>query len=101
MAIPANGKGYGSWEFAIICSCFTRGLAFTSIANLADVFNLAVFSERYFYRPQKEYLYPVVHTNYIRQQEAMIEYLRGTSYTCLEMVIVTVLGIVPSMVHTP
>ena len=36
------------------------GLTFTSIANLADVFNLAVFSERYFYRLQKEYLYPVV-----------------------------------------
>ena len=38
---------------------------------------LAVFSERYFYRLQKEYLYPVVHINYIRQQEAVIEYLRG------------------------
>ena len=31
----------------------------------------------FFYRLQKEYLYPVVHTNYIRQQEAVIEYLRG------------------------
>ena len=41
------------------------------------MFNLAVFSERYFYRLQKEYLYPVVHTNYVRQQEAVIEYLRG------------------------
>ena len=30
-----------------------------------------------FYRLQKEYLYPVVHTNYVRQQEAVIEYLRG------------------------
>ena len=30
------------------------GLTFTSIANLADVFNLGVFSERYFYRLQKE-----------------------------------------------
>ena len=48
------------------------GLTFTSIANLADVFNLAVFSERYLYRLQKEYLYPVVHTNYVRQQEAVI-----------------------------
>ena len=28
------------------------------------------------YRLQKEYLYPVVHTNYVRQQEAVIEYLR-------------------------
>ena len=61
------------------------GLTFTGIANLADVFNLAVFGEcyfyklqkEYFYKLQKEYLYPVVHTNYVRQQEAMIEYLRG------------------------
>ena len=53
------------------------GLTFTSVANPAGVFNLAVFSERYFYRLQKEYLYPVVHTNYIRQQEAVMKYLRG------------------------
>ena len=32
------------------------GLTFTSIANLVDMFNLAVFSERYFYRLQMEYL---------------------------------------------
>ena len=50
------------------------GLTFTSIANLANVFNLAVFCERSFYRLQKEYLYPVVHTNYIIQQKAVIEY---------------------------
>ena len=56
----------------LLCS-----LTFTSIDNLANVFNLAVFSERYFYRLQKEYLYPVVHINYIRQEEPMIEYLRG------------------------
>ena len=36
------------------------GLTFTSFGNLADVFNLAVFSEIYFYRLQNEYLYPVV-----------------------------------------
>ena len=28
-------------------------------------------------RLQKQYLYPVVHTNYVRQQEAVIKYLRG------------------------
>ena len=43
------------------------------IVNLADVFNLAVFSERCFYRVQKEYLYAVMHTNYVRQQESMID----------------------------
>ena len=77
MAIPANGKGYGSWEFAASRSYSALWSHFTSIANLADVFNLAVFSERYFYRLQKEYLYLVVHTNYVRQQEAVVEYLRG------------------------
>ena len=53
------------------------GLTFTSIANLADVFNLAVFSKRYLYRLQKKYSYPVVHSNCVRQQEAMLEHLRG------------------------
>ena len=53
------------------------GLTFTYIANLADMFNLTVFSKRYFYTLQKEYLYPVVYANYIRQQEAVIKYLRG------------------------
>ena len=44
---------------------------------MADVFNLVMFGEKYFYKLQKEYLYPVVHTNYAMQQEAVIEYLRG------------------------
>ena len=26
---------------------------------------------------QKEYLYPVIHTNYVRPQQTVIEYLRG------------------------
>ena len=30
-----------------------------------------------FCRLQKEYLYPVVHTNYVRQQEVVTEYLRS------------------------
>ena len=94
-------RGMAVGNLLLSAAVLLCGLTSTSIANLADVFNLAVFSEWYFYRLQKEYLCPVVHTNYIRQQEAVIEYLRGTSYTCLEMVIVTVLGIVPSMVHTP
>ena len=36
-----------------------------------------MFSERYFYKLQKEYLYPVVHTNYVMQQEFVVEYLVG------------------------
>ena len=52
------------------------GLTFTEIANLADVLNLAMFSDRRFYDLQKDYVYPVVHTTYVRQQETVIEYLR-------------------------
>ena len=70
-------RGMAAGNLLLSAAILLCGLTFTSIANLADVFNLAVFSERYFYRLQKEYLYPVVHTNYIRQQEAVIEYLRG------------------------
>ena len=46
-------------------------LTFTGIANLADVLNLATFSERQFYDIQRDYVYPVVHTTYVRQQEAV------------------------------
>ena len=70
-------RGMAAGNLLLPAAILLCGLTFISIANLADVFNLAVFSERYFYRPQKEYLYPVVHTNYVRQQEAVIEYLRG------------------------
>ena len=70
-------RGMAAGNLLLSAAILLCGLTFTSIANLADVFNLAVFSERYFYKLQKEYLYPVVHTNYTRQQEAVVEYLRG------------------------
>ena len=38
--------------------------------------NLAMFSERRFYDLQKDYMYPVVHTTYVRQQEVFTEYSR-------------------------
>ena len=69
-------RGMAAGNLLLFAAILLCGLTFTSIANLADVFHLAVFSERYFYRLQKEYLYSVVHTNYVKQ-EAMIEYLRG------------------------
>ena len=53
-------------------------LTFTGIANLVDVLNLVMLSEIRFYDLQKDYVYPVVHTTYIRQQEAVVEYLRAT-----------------------
>ena len=43
---------------------------------MAHVLNLAMFSDRWFYDLQKDYVSPVVHTTYVRQQEAIIEYLR-------------------------
>ena len=56
-------RGMAAGNLLLSAAILLCGLTFTSTAN---VFNLAVFSERYFYRLQKEYLYPVVHTNYIR-----------------------------------
>ena len=53
------------------------GLTFTRVANMAQLLNLAIFSESYFYRLQKEYLFPVIHTNYLMQQDAVLEFLRG------------------------
>ena len=53
-----------------MCSFLFCGLTFT--ANLAGV-----FSERQFYDLQKDYVYPIVHTTYVRQQDAIIAYLRN------------------------
>ena len=63
------------------------------------MFNLAIFGEQYFYRLQKEYLYPVIHTNYVRQQEPVTKYLRGNQLHLSGIVAVTVLDIVPNMAH--
>jgi len=51
------------------------GQTFTSFA---DVLNLVMFGERHYYDLQREYVYPVVHTTYVRQKEAVVEYLRGS-----------------------
>ena len=64
-----------------------------------DLLNLAMLSEMRFYDLQREYVYPVIHTTYVRQQEAIVEYLRGNQLR-LVMVVVTVLGTVPNMPHT-
>ena len=52
------------------------GLTFTGIAYLADLLNLAMLSERQFYDLQRDYVYPVVQSTYVRQQEAVVEYFR-------------------------
>ena len=43
-------KGMAVGNLLLPTAILLCGLTFTSIANLADVFNLAAFSERYFYR---------------------------------------------------
>ena len=65
-------RGVATGNLLLSVAILLCGLTFTGIANLADVFNLVMFGERYFYKLQKEYLYPVVHTNYVLQQEAVI-----------------------------
>ena len=70
-------RGMAAGNLLLSAAILLCGLTFTSIANLADVLNLAMFSESYFYRLQKEYLFPVRHTNYIMQQDAVLEFLSG------------------------
>ena len=52
------------------------GLTFTAFASMARTLNLPMIAESYFYKIQKEYLYPVVHSTYISQQEAVLAFLR-------------------------
>ena len=69
-------KGMAVGNLLLSAAILLCGLTFTGIANLADVLNLVILNERRFYYLQKDCVYPVVHTTYIRQQEAVVEYLR-------------------------
>ena len=53
------------------------GLTYTRVANMANVPHMPFLSERYFHRLQKEYLFPVIHTAYVHQQEALFAFLEG------------------------
>ena len=55
------------------------GLTFTGISNLAKLLNLPMFSGSTFYRLQKEYLFPLIHTNYVMQHDAVLEFLRDNN----------------------
>ena len=44
---------------------------------MAEILNLPLISESYFYMIQKEYLYPVIHSTCILQQEAVLVFLRN------------------------
>ena len=70
-------KDVGAGNLLLSAAILFCGLTFTRVANMAQLLNLAIFSESYFYRLQKEYLFPVIHTNYLMQQDAVLEFLRG------------------------
>ena len=70
-------RGITAGNLLLSTAIVLRGLTFTGIANLADLLNLAMLSERRFYDLQRDCVYPVVHTTYVRQQEAVVEYLWG------------------------
>ena len=70
-------KDMGAGNLLLSAVILFSGLTFTRVTNMAQLLNLAIFSESYFYRLQKEYLFPVIHTNYLMQQDAVLEFLQG------------------------
>ena len=70
-------RAMGAGNLLVTVAILFCGLTFTGISNLAKLLNLAMLSEGTFYRQQKEYLFPVIHTNYVLQQDAVLEFLRG------------------------
>ena len=57
----------GAGNFLVATAIHFCGFTFTGIPNLAKLLHLAMFSERSFNGLQKEYLFPVKHTNYVMQ----------------------------------
>ena len=71
-------RDMGAGNLLVAAAILFCGLTFTGISNLAKLLNLEMFSESTFYRLQKEYLFPVIHTNYVMQHDAVLEFLRGS-----------------------
>ena len=69
-------RDVGAGYLLVAAAILFCGLTFTGISNLAKLLNLVMFSESTFYRLQKEYLFSVIHTNYVMQQDAVLEFLR-------------------------
>ena len=68
-------RDVGAGNLLVAAAILFCGLTFTGISNLAKLLNpLVVFSESTFYRLQKEYLFPVIHTNYVMQQDAVLQF---------------------------
>ena len=72
-------RDMGAGNLMVATAILLCGLTFTGISNLAKSLNLAKFSESSFHRLQKEYLFPVIHTNYVMQQDTVLEFLRGNN----------------------
>ena len=70
-------KGIASGNLALSAAILFCGLTYTKVANMAMLLNMPIFSESTFHRLQKEYLYPIVHTAYVQQQQTVTEFLRG------------------------
>ena len=70
-------RDMGAGNLLVAAAILFCDLTFTGISNLAKLLNLAMFSESTFYRLQKEYLFPVIHTNYVMQHDAVLKFLRG------------------------
>ena len=70
-------KDMGAGNLLVATAILFCGLIFTSISNFAKLLNLAMFSERTFYRLQKKYLFPVIHANYVMHQDAVLEFFEG------------------------
>ena len=74
-------RDVGVGNLLVAAAILFCGLTFTDISNLAKLLNLAMFSEStFYYRLQKEYLFPVIHTSYVMQQDAVLEFLRGNDF---------------------
>ena len=54
------------------------GLTYTRVAHMANLLNMPILSDRSFYRFQKEFLHPVLHTSYIQQKQTVLEFLKGS-----------------------
>ena len=48
------------------------GLTYTSFANMAGILNVLMMNESYFFKIQKSYLNPVIHSAYLLQQAVLV-----------------------------
>ena len=53
------------------------GLTFTAFASMTRTLNLPMIVESYFYKIQKEYLYPVVHSTYPFTTRGCVSIFKG------------------------